>query len=323
MSPRPPSPDAGRCRVAVCIMGPTASGKTDLALALAHRADVALISVDSAMVYRGMDIGTAKPDAATLAHHPHALIDVRHPAEPFSAADFVAGADTAVLEALGRGKLPVLVGGTMLYFKAFRDGLSSLPSASAETRAALADRAAAMGWPALHDELARIDPAAAQRIHPNDPQRIQRALEVAETTGRPLSEWHRQAGVPVQERLGLTLLECAIKVPREALAERIGVRFDAMLERGFLEEVRRLRTLPGVTAARPSMRAVGYRQLWRHLDGDWDLPTARQAAITATRQLAKRQRTWLNNWPRLETLTGSPDAMATRVVGLTAGRRGG
>ena len=315
--------DAGGHRVAICIMGPTASGKTDVALALAQRADVALISVDSAMVYRGMDIGTAKPDPATLARHPHALIDVRHPAEPFSAADFVAGADAAVSEALGRGKLPVLVGGTMLYFKAFRDGLSALPSASAETRAALADRAAAIGWPALHDELARIDPAAAQRIHPNDPQRIQRALEVVETTGRPLSDWHRQAGVPVRERLRLTLLECAIDVPRKTLAERIEVRFDAMLERGFLDEVRRLRALPGVTAAQPSMRAVGYRQLWHHLDGDWDLPTARQTAITATRQLAKRQRTWLNNWPGLETLAGSPDAMATQVLGLVTGRGGG
>ena len=304
-------------------MGPTASGKTEVALALAHRADVALISVDSTMVYRGMDIGTAKPDPATLARHPHALIDVRHPAEPFSAADFVAGADAAVLEAIEHGKLPVLVGGTMLYFKAFRDGLSALPSASSEARAVLADRAAKVGWPALHDELARIDPAAAQRIHPNDPQRIQRALEVAETTGRPLSEWHRQAGVPVRERLGIELVEVAIDRPRQCLAQRIEARLDAMLARGFLDEVRRLRALPGVTATQPSMRAVGYRQLWRHLDGEWGLATARQAAITATRQLAKRQRTWLNSWPGVERLEGPADAMAAVVLGLVGGRGAG
>ena len=304
-------------------MGPTASGKTEVALTLAHRTDVALISVDSAMVYRGMDIGTAKPDPATLARHPHALIDVRHPAEPFSAADFVAGADAAVLEAIERGKLPVLVGGTMLYFKAFRDGLSTLPSASSETRAALADRAAKVGWPALHAELARIDPAAAQRIHPNDPQRIQRALEVAETTGRPLSEWQAQAGVPVRQRLGIELVEVAINRPRECLAQRIEARLDAMLERGLLDEVRHLRALPGVTAAQPSMRAVGYRQLWRHLDGEWGLSTARQAAITATRQLAKRQRTWLNRWPGVERLEGSADAMVAGVLGLVARRGAG
>ena len=304
-------------------MGPTASGKTEVALALAHRADVALISVDSAMVYRGMDIGTAKPDPATLARHPHALIDVRHPAEPFSAADFVAGADAAVLEAIERGKLPVLVGGTMLYFKAFRDGLSALPSASSEARAVLADRAAKVGWPALHDELARIDPAAAQRIHPNDPQRIQRALEVAETTGRPLSEWHRQAGVPVRERLGIELVEVAIDRPRQCLAQRIEARLDAMLARGFLDEVRRLRALPGVTATQPSMRAVGYRQLWHHLDGEWGLATARQAAITATRQLAKRQRTWLNSWPGVERLEGPADAIVASVLGLVSDLAGG
>ena len=304
-------------------MGPTASGKTEVALALAHRADVALISVDSAMVYRGMDIGTAKPDPATLARHPHALIDVRHPAEPFSAADFVAGADAAVLEAIEHGKLPVLVGGTMLYFKAFRDGLSALPSASSEARAVLADRAAKVGWPALHDELARIDPAAAQRIHPNDPQRIQRALEVAETTGRPLSEWHRQAGVPVRERLGIELVEVAIDRPRQCLAQRIEARLDAMLARGFLDEVRRLRALPGVTATQPSMRAVGYRQLWHHLDGEWGLATARQAAITATRQLAKRQRTWLNSWPGVERLEGPADAIVASVLGLVSDLAGG
>ncbi len=304
-------------------MGPTAAGKTDVAFALAARADVALISVDSAMVYRGMDIGTAKPDAATLARHPHALIDVRDPAEPFSAADFVAGADAAVTAALGRGQLPVLVGGTMLYFKAFRDGLSALPSASAETRATLAERAALVGWPALHAELAKVDATAAQRIHPNDPQRIQRALEVFETTGRPLSEWQRQAGVPARERLGLELVEAAIDVPREHLAQRIEERFDAMLGRGFVDEVRRLRALPGVHAAQPSMRAVGYRQLWRHLAGEWALPAARAAAIGATRQLAKRQRTWLNSWAGLVALEGSTAAMAERALDLVESRAAG
>ena len=302
-------------------MGPTAAGKTDAAIALAERANVALISVDSAMVYRGMDIGTAKPDAATRARHPHALIDIRHPAEPFSAADFVAAADKAVAAAFERGQLPVLVGGSMLYFKAFRDGLSALPPASPATRAVLAARARQRGWPALHRELEAVDPAAAARIHPNDPQRIQRALEVYWTTGTPLSHWQRQTDVPATRRLRATLAETAIEAPRDRLAQRIEERVDAMLERGLVDEVRRLRALPGVHAARPSMRAVGYRQLWRHLAGECDLATARDAAIIATRQLAKRQRTWLKRWPRVTPFEGSATAIAEGLLDLV-GHRG-
>lgn len=286
----PPAPPVGR--IALSVMGPTAAGKTDAALALAERANVALISVDSAMVYRGMDIGTAKPDAATRARHPHALIDIRHPAEPFSAADFVAAADNAVAAAFERGQLPVLVGGSMLYFRAFRDGLSALPPASPATRAALAARAAERGWPALHTELQAVDPAAAARIHPNDPQRIQRALEVFWTTGAPLSHWQRQTGVPATRRLRLTLAEAAIEAPRDHLAQRIEERVDAMLERGLVDEVRSLRALPSVHAARPSMRAVGYRQLWRHLAGECDLATARDAAIAPSAKFALITTAW-------------------------------
>ena len=292
-------------------MGPTAAGKTDVALALADRADVALVSVDSAMVYRHMDIGTAKPDARTLSRHPHALIDVREPVDPFSVADFLEGADAAVTDALDQRRLPVLVGGTMLYFKAFRDGLSALPQADHATRADLEQRAREIGWAALHGELEAVDPVAAARIRPSDPQRIQRALEVFRVSGRPISEWwSASSGSSVGERLDCALACVAVAAPRETLAERIAHRFDAMLERGFVEEVQALRAIPQLDRNKPSMRAVGYRQAWGHLDGETDFDTMRETAIAATRQLARRQMTWLRAWRDLAWLEGSAAEVA-------------
>ena len=307
--PQNPPPEGER-RIAVCIMGPTAVGKTEAALALADRAEVDLISVDSAMVYRHMDIGTAKPDAEVLASYPHALIDVREPTEPFSAADFLTNADVAVANALDRGRIPVLVGGSMLYFKAFRDGLSTLPSAHASTRSAIEERAAQKGWKALHAELERIDPTAAARIHPNDPQRIQRALEVFYVSGTPISEWwDSSAGESVRQRLDCALIEVALGTDTH-LPTRIAHRFDNMLERGLIDEVARLRDMPNLDLSKPSMRAVGYRQVWCYLDGDLDLVAMRNEAVKATRQLARRQATWLRSWPNLHNVTGRPGEAA-------------
>ena len=295
-------------------MGPTAAGKTETGLALADAAPAALVSVDSAMVYRHMDIGTAKPDPATLARYPHALIDVRDPVDPFSASDFVAAADVAVEQAFEQGRLPVLVGGTMMYFKAFRDGLSELPAADGATRRRIEQRARDVGWTALHQELARVDPAAGERIHPNDPQRIQRALEVFHVTGKPISEWWSASrGVGARERLGCALVEVAVAPPREELLGRIELRFDAMLARGFVDEVRGLRTTPGLSADKPAMRAVGYRQVWRYLDGEIDRATMRDAGVAATRQLARRQMTWLGAWPGVAWIEG-PAASAARDI---------
>ncbi len=308
-------------RIAVCIMGPTAVGKTDATLALADLADIDLISVDSAMVYRGMDIGTAKPDPDVLARYPHALIDVRDPTEPFSAADFLTGADAAVACALDRGRLPVLVGGTMLYFKAFRDGLSALPAAHPETRTAIEERAAKEGWKALHAELERIDPDAAARIHPNDPQRIQRALEVFYVSGTPISEWwSTSAARSAGQRLDCALIE--ISLGKDAsLATRISRRFEAMLEHGLIDEVARLRATPNLDLSKPSMRAVGYRQVWRHLDGDLDFDEMRQQAVAATRQLARRQATWLRSWPEVVEIAGAPAAAAGKILQFLDQRR--
>ena len=302
-------------------MGPTAVGKTEAAMALADRAEVDLISVDSAMVYRHMDIGTAKPDAEVLGRYPHALIDVREPTEPFSAADFLAGADAAVASALDRGRVPVLVGGSMLYFKAFRDGLATLPSAHPPTRSAIEERAAQQGWKAMHGELERIDPTAAARIHPNDPQRIQRALEVFYVSGTPISEWwDSSAGQSVRQRLDCTLIEVALGTDAH-LPTRIADRFDAMLERGLIDEVARLRAMPKLDLSKPSMRAVGYRQVWRHLDGDLDLDAMRNEAVKATRQLARRQATWLRSWPDLCDVTGTPGEAADLVLQFLDQRR--
>jgi len=276
---------------AIFLMGPTASGKTELAIALRERFPVDIISVDSALVYRGMDIGTAKPDAATLARAPHALIDIRNPAEAYSAAEFRTDALAAMAASAAVGRAPLLVGGTMLYFRALSRGLADLPSADPEVRAALEAEAREHGWPALHRRLAALDPAVAARVHPNDPQRIQRALEVIELTGRPLSELQRE-----QERRSLpyrVLRVIARPQPRAVLHQRIERRFAAMLEQGFLDEVRALRARGDLHRELPSMRSVGYRQAWSFLEGEIDHATMCRKAVVATRQLAKRQLTWL------------------------------
>ncbi len=280
----------------ICLMGPTASGKTDLAIELAGVLDCELVSVDSALVYRGLDIGSAKPD------YPHHLVDIREPDEPYSAADFAADAERVVGDILARGKTPLLVGGTMLYFRAFLDGLAQMPASDPEQRAAIEAQAALEGWPALHRELARVDPLAAQRIHPNHSQRIARALEVYRSSGIPISDWQaRQSTESPGQRFQLRQLAICPR-DRAVLHERIARRFELMLEQGFVEEVERLRARPGLHPDLPAIRAVGYRQLWQYLDGDCDLATAVERAVAATRQLAKRQLTWLRKWPDLHWL---------------------
>ena len=279
--------------LAIFLMGPTASGKTALACELSDRFQLDLVSVDSALVYRGMDIGTAKPDAATLARYPHALIDIRDPGQPYSAADFRADVLPVMQQISARGRVPLLVGGTGLYFRALQQGLSDLPEADPAIRAKLSKEAEQLGWPAMHARLAKIDPSAASRIGCNDAQRVQRALEVIELTGRPLSELQRGgSGAPFPWRvLKLALLPAE----RHLLHERIAQRFDAMLAAGFLDEVRVLRARGDLHAELPAIRAVGYRQAWEHLDGDSTPGEFRDRGIFATRQLAKRQITWLRS----------------------------
>ena len=280
---------------AILLMGPTGAGKTDAALSLAGQFPLDLISVDSAMVYRTLDIGTAKPSAAVRARVPHALIDIRDPAERFSAGEFLAEASRAIEASHARGRVPLLVGGTMLYFRALQAGLADLPKADLALRALLNARALALGWPALHAELAAVDPLAATRIRPLDAQRIQRALEVHALTGRPLSELQRQG---LKSAVRADWLPLVLAPPnRSTLDAGLERRFDAMLEAGLLEEVRALKGRGDLDHALPAIRSVGYRQLWAHLEGTCDLAAARSAAIAATRQLAKRQYTWLRAEP--------------------------
>ena len=283
--------------LAIALMGPTASGKTALALDWARRFGGEIVSVDSALVYRGLDIGAAKPTAEERAAVPHHLIDLREPWQPYSAADFATDARAAVRDIVDRGRLPILAGGTGLYFRALLQGLSPMPPADPAMRARLEAEAAERGWPALHAELAAVDPAAAGRIHATDQQRIQRALEVYRLSGRAISDWQRDASA--SPRFPCRVLKLAI-APRDraVLHLRIERRFDAMLEAGFLDEVRALRALPALRAHPvpldlPALRAVGYRQAWEHLDGVLSAAEFRDRAIFATRQLAKRQTTWL------------------------------
>ena len=282
--------------LAIALMGPTASGKTALAMEWAQRLDAEIVSVDSALVYRGLDIGAAKPDAAMRAQVPHHLIDLRDPWEPYSAAEFALHARAAMTRIAARGRLPILAGGTGLYFQALIEGLAPMPAADAGLRAELGAEIAQRGLAAMHAELASIDPQAAARIKPTDPQRIQRALEVFRLSGRPISEWQCQ---PARDRLPFRVLKLALApLDRAVLHARIGRRFDAMLEQGLLDEVRRLRAMPALQAVAtpldlPAVRAVGYRQAWEFLEGRVDQNEFRQRAIHATRQLAKRQLTWL------------------------------
>ena len=277
--------------LAIALMGPTASGKTALALDWAQRLDTEVISVDSALVYRGLDIGAAKPDPATLARIPHRLVDVRDPHQTYSAADFASDALAAMQALAARGKVPLLAGGTMLYFHALLHGLSPMPAADPALRVDLQAELQARGAAALHAELAGHDPQAAARIHANDPQRLLRALEVFRLSGRPISDWQRAARAqPFPFRVLRLVLAPA---DRAVLHERIERRFDAMLAAGLLDEVRRLRADPRLHPDLPSMRAVGYRQAWRFLDDATTATGFRDEAIAATRQLAKRQLTWL------------------------------
>ncbi|MBS0312014.1 MAG: tRNA (adenosine(37)-N6)-dimethylallyltransferase MiaA, partial [Proteobacteria bacterium] len=279
---------------AIFLMGPTASGKTALAVSLVERFPVEIISVDSALVYRGMDIGTAKPDAATLARAPHHLLDIRDPTETYSAAAFCDDARRLMADIAARGMVPLLVGGTMLYFRALLQGLDDLPRADAALRKELEAEAAARGWPALHAELAVVDPATAARLAPNDSQRIGRALEVFRLSGTPMSALLDR----VQSELPYRVLQLAlIPSDRAVLHQRIAARFDAMLAEGLIDEVDTLRRRYALNADLPSMRAVGYRQAWAYLDGEIDLKDLREQGIAATRQLAKRQLTWLRSWP--------------------------
>lgn len=285
---------------AIFLMGPTASGKTGLALDLAGSFNLELISVDSALVYRGMDIGSAKPDRATLAQAPHALIDIRDPAQAYSAAEFAEDARLEMRRISAAGKTPLLVGGTSLYFQALQQGLSPMPAADAGLRERIAQRAARAGWPALHAELESVDPQAASRIRPGDRQRLQRALEVVELTGKPISELQSQ--LPV--RFGWRVLKLALVPDRALLHRRIAERFELMCRAGFVQEVRRLRQRGDLHPEVPSMRAVGYRQAWQHLEGKIDADQFREAALAATRQLAKRQITWLRSTLDARWLTG-------------------
>ena len=280
----------------VCLAGPTGCGKTAAALAIAERLPVEIISVDSALVYRGMDIGTAKPTAAERAVVPHHLIDLIAPTGVYSAAQFVADARQLAGEIMARGRLPLLVGGTMLYFKALFDGLSDLPEGDSAVRAALDARGAALGWPALHAELAAIDPATAARVAPADAQRIQRALEVWQLTGRTMTELHQQRSTGVD--WPLISLE---PVNRAWLHERLGHRFEQMLAQGLLDEVRQLRARDDVTANTPAMRCVGYRQSWEALETN-DFRPLLELGTAATRQLAKRQLTWLRSMAQREVI---------------------
>jgi tRNA dimethylallyltransferase len=294
------------------LAGPTAAGKTAAALAVARALRVEIVSVDSALVYRGMDVGTAKPSAAELAAVPHHLIDILDPADAYSAARFAADASRLVDEIRSRGALPLLVGGTMLYFKALLDGLDAMPEADAGIRAELDAQAAARGWPALHAELARVDPPTAARLAPQDAQRIQRALEVWRATGRPLSSYQR--GTP-RAPTGQTPLIALEPASRAWLHERIAHRFDAMLDAGLVDEVRSLRARGDLHLGLPSMRCVGYRQAWQALDAG-DLCGLRDAGIAATRQLAKRQLTWLRAMPQRHVVACDAPAAVDQVVAL-------
>ena len=279
--------------LAIFLMGPTASGKTDLAIQLRQQLPVEVISVDSALIYRGMDIGTAKPSKAELALAPHRLIDICDPSESYSAANFRTDALREMQEISAQGKIPLLVGGTMLYYKALLEGLSPLPSADEKVRSEIEAKAALIGWGGLHQELSKIDPISAQRINPNDSQRINRALEVFYLTGKTLTELTAQKG----EALPYDILQFAIAPEqREVLHLRIEQRFHKMIELGFQQEVEKLYRRPDLNENLPSIRCVGYRQMWEYLRGDYDHDEMIFRGICATRQLAKRQITWLRGW---------------------------
>jgi tRNA dimethylallyltransferase len=307
-----PSPDT---LPVICLAGPTAAGKSASTLALAERWPMEIVNVDSATIYRGMDIGTAKPSREEQARVPQHLLDILDPAQSYSAAEFRADALRLIDDIRARGRIPLLAGGTMMYYKALRDGLDDLPQADPALRAELEARAAAQGWPALHAELARLDSVTAARLAPNDSQRIQRALEVWHTSGQPLSHFHAAGKAePAPGRPVCSLLVSLEPTDRAWLHGRIAERFDAMLAAGFIDEVQALRARGDLDPDLPSMRCVGYRQAWEALDGMFPMPELRERGIAATRQLAKRQITWLRSMPQRHVIAAeAPDATAQVV----------
>ena len=307
----PASSPAAALPLYICLAGPTASGKTAAALAVARAYPVEIISVDSALVYRGMDIGTAKPSAAELASVPHHLINIRDPLHAYSAAEFVHDAQTLIRQIAARNRLPLLVGGTMLYVKALFDGIDPMPPAQPALRAAIEAEAQHKGWPAMHTELAQVDPVTAARLAPADSQRIQRALEVYRASGLPLSHFHARSATPAPSTVPLISLE---PLDRAWLHARIAQRFDAMLAAGFIDEVRALRARGDLHADLPSMRCVGYRQAWETLDGAWGMDSLRERGIAATRQLAKRQITWLRSMPQRQVVDCQADNATEQVL---------
>jgi tRNA dimethylallyltransferase len=298
-------------------MGPTASGKTDVAVRLCKRFPFDVISVDSALVYRGMDIGTAKPDAETLRRVPHRLVDIREPEESYSAGDFVRDAAAEIEAILAAGRIPLLVGGTMLYFRALTEGIAELPAADPEVRAAIDAEAETSGWPAMHAQLAVVDPLAAARVEPNDRQRIQRALEVYHSTGQTLSDWQQRDGTGAPPGVAFCKLGL-VPATRQILHDRIERRLNAMFNNGLLEEVKALRARAELTPEHSSMRSVGYRQVWECLDGETTPERAREKALFATRQLAKRQMTWLRSEAGLKVFdpleAGVIDAISQTLI---------
>lgn len=301
--------------LAILLMGPTAAGKTDLAIELREALNGEIVSVDSAMIYRGMDIGSAKPSADELRRAPHRLIDIRDPVEAYSAAEFREDALLEMQDIVAKGRVPLLVGGTIMYFKRLMDGVANLPSADPAVRQKLEQMAREQGLEALHRRLGEVDPESASRIHPNDPQRLMRALEVHEISGQSLTElWNRQQPQNFPFR---TLSIGLAPADRAVLHERIARRFSLMLEVGFLDEVAALRARGDLSLELPSMKCVGYRQAWHYLDGDYDLAEMRYRGVVATRQLAKRQLTWLRSWPELhwvDPLAGKAAAELLKLV---------
>ncbi|WP_167334071.1 tRNA (adenosine(37)-N6)-dimethylallyltransferase MiaA [Alteromonas marina] len=295
----------------IAIMGPTASGKTGLALDIAAKVDSEVISVDSALVYKGMDIGTAKPSQDEQAGVVHHLIDIIDPAESYSVSQFVNDTNALIGDILSRGKVPILAGGTMMYFNALINGISPLPKSDEKVRDEITQQAQRLGWSKLHDELRGVDPISGERIHPNDPQRITRALEVYRSTGKTLTHWQQQEG----ERCPYNIAQFAIApADRAVLHERIATRFDMMLEAGFEQEVLKLYERSDLHEDLPSIRSVGYRQMWQYLDGQLSYAEMRERGIIATRQLAKRQLTWLRGWEQVTWLDTFANDNLTKIT---------
>lgn len=297
-------------KTVVCLMGPTASGKTQLAIELVKRLPFDIISVDSAMVYRGMDIGTAKPDATLLKIAPHRLLDIRDPRDAYSAAQFRVDALREIQDIFAKGKIPLLVGGTMMYFRALQQGIAEMPESDATLRAQLYAAGETQGWPALHAQLEVIDPLAAKRIHPHDKQRIQRALEVYQLSGKNLTEWQQDT---FSEELHFMNLAIAPD-DRGILHARIAKRFSEMLDQGFMKEVQQLFEREDLSLDTPAIRSVGYRQAWLYLQGEISWDEMREKAVIATRQLAKRQLTWLRSWPELVWFDSEAEDLVAKVL---------